>query len=192
VILFFFGIFAYVGLEQGIANWVSKFLLNYHQIDPATDGAMVVSRFWGLLTVGCLLGLILLKYIDSKKVLLYFTSGAIISLSFAFFGEVDTALIAFPLTGFFVSVMWSVIVSLALNSVKNHHGTFSGILCTGIVGGAVVPLIIGWLGDAFGLKLAMLILYIPLLYILSIGIWAQPLVKNETKKFSFDFFKKSS
>jgi fucose permease len=45
-----------------------------------------------------------------------------------------------------------VIFSVALNSVKEHHGSFAGILLTGITGGAVIPLIIGWLGDHLGLR----------------------------------------
>jgi len=76
--------------------------------------------------------------------------------------------------------MYSVIFSSALNSVPNHHGTFSGILCAGISGGAVVPLIIGGIGELTGLRLAMLFLFIPLGYILSIGLWAKPLVNNDT------------
>ncbi|MCK4346873.1 MAG: MFS transporter, partial [Bacteroidales bacterium] len=47
VILFFIGIFAYVGTEQGIANWTSKFLQMYHDVDPATKGADAISYFWG-------------------------------------------------------------------------------------------------------------------------------------------------
>ncbi|UCE42941.1 MAG: MFS transporter, partial [Candidatus Aminicenantes bacterium] len=89
-------------------------------------------------------------------------------------------LIGFPLVGFFASVMWSVIFSLALNSVKRHHGSFSGILCTGIVGGAIVPLIVGWLGDFFGLRFGMMFLYLTLGYILSIGFWSKPLITNVT------------
>ena len=76
--------------------------------------------------------------------------------------------------------MWSIVVSLALNSVPHHHGTFSGILCTGIAGGAVVPLVIGGLGELFELRFAMLFLLLTLGYILSIGIWAKPLVNNAT------------
>ncbi|MBE9465380.1 MFS transporter [Dyadobacter subterraneus] len=182
VLLFFFGIFAYVGTEQGIANWISKFLQTYHNVDPATIGASVISYFWGLLTIGCFLGLILLKLLDSRKVLIFFTIGAIISLLAALFGSKEVSLYAFALTGFFASVMYSVIFSLALNSVPNHHGTFSGILCAGIAGGAVVPLIIGGLGELFGLKLAMLFLLVTLGYILSIGVWAKPLVNNDTVK----------
>lgn len=178
--LFFLGIFSYVGTEQGIANWTSKFLQIYHNVDPTTLGASVISYFWGLLTVGCFLGLVLLKFFDSRKVLIMFSLGAIISLLAGLFGPLDVALIAFPAAGFFASVMWSITVSLALNSVPYHHGTLSGILCTGIAGGAVVPLIIGGLGDLFELRYAMLFLLLTLGYILSIGIWAKPLVNNAT------------
>ncbi|WP_031528765.1 sugar MFS transporter [Dyadobacter crusticola] len=189
--LFFLGIFAYVGTEQGIANWISQFLQTYHDVDPATTGASVISYFWGLLTVGCFLGLILLKLIDSRKVLVFFTSGAVIALLAALFGSKQMALYGFPLTGFFASVMYSVIFSLALNSVPRHHGTFSGILCAGIAGGAVVPLIVGGLGQLFGLQSAMLFLLIPLGYILSIGIWAKPLVNNATVTSVKELFKVS-
>lgn len=188
VLLYFLGIFCYVGTEQGIANWISKFLQSYHGIDPTTTGAIVISYFWGLLTIGCLLGLVLLKFLDSRTVLIFFTGGAIVALLAGLFGSAEVALIAFPLTGFFASVMWSIIFSLALNSVPNHHGTFSGILCTGIAGGAIVPLIIGGLAELVGLKLSMLFLLITLGYILSIGLWAKPLVSNATKSLK-DIFK---
>jgi len=177
--LFFIGVFAYVGTEQGIANWISEFLKSYHGYNPQIEGANAVSLFWGLLTVGCLLGMLLLKFIDSRKVLIIFSSFAMISLSFAIFGPAEISLYAFPLTGFFLSVMWSIIISLALNSYAKHHGSFSGILVTGIVGGAVVPLIVGAIGT-FSLKVGLMFLYLTLAYILSIGFWAKPLVNNKT------------
>ena len=45
VILFFMCIFTYVGTEQGIANWISVFLKQYHEYDPLTNGARTVSWF---------------------------------------------------------------------------------------------------------------------------------------------------
>lgn len=180
VILYFIGIFCYVGSEQGIANWASKFLQDYHGVDPATKGASVISNFWGLMTIGCLLGLLLLKLFDSRKVLVFFTAGAMLSLLAALFGTANMAVYAFPLCGFFASVMWSIIISLALNSVSSHHGTFAGILCTGIVGGAVVPPIISGLAELVGLRFGMTFLFLTLGYVLSVGIWARPLIKNET------------
>ena len=183
VILFFFGIFAYVGAEQGVANWISEFLSTYHGYDPQTTGASVVSWFWGMMTAGTMLGLLLLKIMDSKKVLILFTSAVLISLTLSLFGSGEVALIAFPAIGFFIAVMWPIIFSLALNSVAEHHGTFSGILVTGIAGGAIVPLIVGSLGDIFGLRIGMLFLYFSFGYILSIGFWAKPLISNKTIEF---------
>ncbi len=180
VILFFIGIFAYVGTEQGIANWISQFLYEYHEFSPRIEGANAISLFWGLLTVGCVLGLVLLKFLDSKLILKLFSAAAIIGLTAALFGPANISLWAFPLIGFFASIMWSVIFSLALNSVKENHGAFSGILCSGIIGGAVIPLIIGALGDVIGLKWGMTFIYITLGYIFSIGFWADPLVSNKT------------
>lgn len=72
------------------------------------------------------------------------------------------------------------IFALALNSVERHHGSFSGLLCTAIVGGAFGSLAVGWLGERLGLRTGMLLLYVSLGYILSIGFWARPLVDNAT------------
>ena len=141
VIFYFLGIIAYVGTEQGLANWMSLFLNMYHGVSPEGAGA---------------------------------------TTAIALFGPTQVAIIAFACCGFSISIMFSVIFALALNSVDKHHGAFSGILCTGIFGGALIPFIIGGLGDLIGLRYSMFFLFITLGYILSISYWAHPLVKNET------------
>ena len=184
VLLYFFAIFCYVGTEQGIANWISQFLSVYHDIDPQTQGAKTISNFWGMMTLGTLLGLVLLKFLDSRKVLIVTSVASIVALFIGLFGNSSQALIAFPAIGFFIATMWSIIISLALNSVAEAHGSFSGILVTGIVGGAVIPFIVGVLGDLYGLRIGMVFLFSTLLFILSIGFWSKPLITNETFKYS--------
>ncbi len=176
--LFFVSIFMYVGSEQGIASWLSQFLASAHGVDPKTTGASAASWFWGLMTLGCLVGLALLKLFDSRRVLIVNALLAIALLAFGLFGKKDLAVIALPATGLALSVMWPIIVSLALNSVPAHHGTVSGILCTAIVGGAVVPLVVGRIGDRFGLRSGMCFVFLTLAWVLSVGFWAKPIVKN--------------
>ncbi|MCK8043956.1 MFS transporter [Shewanella sp. 1CM18E] len=181
VILFFIAIAAYVGAEQGVANAMSLFLQQHHGLDPVTQGAAIVSRFWLMLTLGCILGLGLVKLLDSRLVLVGFSLCAILSLTAAILGPTSISVIAFPLVGFFLSVMWSVIFSLALNSVKHHHGSVAGILCTGIIGGGLASPLVGFIADISGdLRLGLLIVYAMLFYILSIGFWAKPLITNKT------------
>jgi MFS transporter, FHS family, L-fucose permease len=181
VVWFFFGcVFAYVASEQGTANWISQFLATYHHANPDTTGANAVSWFWGLLTLGCLLGMFLLKLFDSRHVLIGFSTATLLCLTTALFGPAKVSAVAFPAIGFFASVMWPVISSLALNSVAEHHGSFAGILCTGIMGGAFGPIIIGRLGDVFGLRAGMCFLYLTFGCVLSVGFWAKPLISNAT------------
>ena len=178
--LFFLGIFAYVGFEQGVGNWMAEYLRTHHHYTDDHIGSATVSYFWAMLTVGSLIGLLLLKLFDSKKVLLMSSFATIIFLLSALYGPAKWALVGFPAIGFSISVMWSIIFSLGLNSVKHHHGALSGILCTGIAGGAIWPLIVGFLGDWLSLQFAMTVLILPLVYIMSIGIWAKPLIRNKT------------
>ncbi|MBW8241838.1 MAG: MFS transporter [Allomuricauda sp.] len=185
-LLYFLGIFCYVGTEQGVGNWISQFLNQYHGLDPQTIGADTVSYFWAMLTVGCLLGLLLLRFMDSRKLLILTTAITMLCLILALTGTAQLALIGFPAVGFFISVMYSIIFSLALNSVKEHHGSLSGILCTGIAGGAVIPFIVGGLGELMSLKSGMFFLLVPLAFILTIGFWAKPLVNNKTIRLKKD------
>lgn len=180
--LFFLGIVAYVGTEQSLANWMSEFLRSYHGVDPATKGASAVAWFWGAMTFGCLLGLAVLKLWDSKIVLKTASISSMIVLIAALYGNTETAVAAFITLGFTISVMFSIVFSLALNSTHKHHGSFSGILCSGIFGGALVPLIIGTLGDCIGLRYAMSFLFLTLGYILFLAYSAKPIINNKTTK----------
>ncbi len=188
VILYFLGIFAYVGTEQGISYWMSKFLSVYHGFDPATVGADSVSYFWGLMTIGGVFGLVLLKLIDSKIVLRWFTILAIISVAAGLYGGPMVSFWSLSMSGFFLSVMFPIIISLGLNSVKKHHGSFAGIMLSGIAGGAIVQVLIGGLSDLTSLKVGMTFLFLTLGYILSISFWAKPIINNKTVSIK-DLFK---
>jgi FHS family L-fucose permease-like MFS transporter len=178
--LYFLAMFAYIGCEQGTADWISKFLYTYHGYDPQTTGADAVSWFWGLLTAGCVVGMLLLKFFDSRKVLIGGAVGSLICLTAALFGPAKISLLAFPGVGLFTSVLWPIIISLALNSVTEHHGSFSGILSTALMGGAIIPVVIGRIGDYAGLRSGMAFLYVTFGFVLSVGFWARPLITNAT------------
>lgn len=177
--LYFLSVFFYVGSEQGTANWISEFLRRYHGFDPQTTGAWAVGWFWGLLTAGCFIGMILLKLLDSRLVLRIFAVCALVSLTFALFGSAPVARLAFPCIGLFASVMWPIVISLGLNSVEKYQGALAGILCTGIMGGAVMPLIEGRIADLCGLRAGMCVLYFTFGWIFCVSLWARPLINNQ-------------
>ena len=48
------------------------------------------------------------------------------------------------------------------------------------MGGAVVPVIIGRIGDHFGLRVGVAFLYVTFACVLSVGFWARPIITNAT------------
>lgn len=178
--LFFGGIFSYVATEQGISIFISTFLLKIHDIDPQGAGAIVVSWFWGMMTIGCVVGMVLLKLFDSRKLLRISGIITIILLVMGLWGSSSVAVVAFSSIGFSISMMFGVVFSLALNSVSSHHGAFAGILCSAIVGGAVGPLLISIIADYAGIRAGLCLPFLFVAYITVIGYWAKPLVNNKT------------
>jgi fucose permease len=68
-----------------------------------------------------------------------YISLAAVSLYFALTGDINQALFAFPAIGFFISIMFPTIYSTATNSfAPEYSSAISGILCTAIIGGAVI------------------------------------------------------
>jgi FHS family L-fucose permease-like MFS transporter len=67
--------------------------------------------------------------------------------------------------GFFNSLMFPTIFTLAVKNLGRYTDQGSGILCTAIVGGAIVPLIQGLVADEIGIRYAFFIPVVCYVYI---------------------------
>ena len=72
---------------------------------------------------------------------------------------------ALLLIGFFNSIMFPTIFSLATKGLGKFTGTASGVICTAIVGGAIVPVVQGWAADTYGLLPSYIVSAICYVYI---------------------------
>ena len=179
---YFFGIFCYVGIEQGINNWSSEFLYQYHLLDPEVVGVEVISSFWGNLTIGTVVSLFLVRLINEKKLLNIYSLSSALLILFAIHGNANFSVLSFKLLGFSISGVWSVMISLGLNSVSKNHSILTGILLTGIIGGAIFPFIIASIGQLFSLKIGMHTILFGLMYLSYVGFKAKPIVSNKLVK----------
>ena len=158
MIMFAMGIFVYVGIEVGVATWISTFLVDKFDMMKST-AAMVVGLYWGFLALGRFAGGILLNYLNTSNALLLYAIGAFISSTLAVVApDKMVSAICFILVGFFASIMFPSIFSLCVNSFdKKEEGAVAGILCTTIVGGAVTAPVIGFLDKLTSLPIALII-----------------------------------
>ena len=73
--------------------------------------------------------------------------------------------------GLFNSVMFPTIFGLA-NRELHHNSIYgSALLCTSIVGGAIIPIIQGVIADHFGIQIAFIIPVLCYCYILFYGLY---------------------
>jgi len=151
MLLFALGIFIYVGIEVGVYQFLSKFLIHEHNF-VLTYAVSMAGLYWLFQTGGRFTGGVVLNFLNTSKALILYAFGCLASLLVAALTPVGTiSMWAFIAVGFFTSIMFPCIFSLAINSFdKRQEGTVAGIICTAIAGGAVLPIIIGYIADKTG------------------------------------------
>ncbi|WP_245480410.1 L-fucose:H+ symporter permease [Neorhizobium sp. NCHU2750] len=165
------GIFVYVGGEVSVGS----FLVNYlHEPSiaglPESEAAHYVSYFWGGAMVGRFIGAYAMRYIADGKALAFNALLAAILLLVTVFTGGKLAMWAVLAVGLFNSIMFPTIFSLALKGLGRHTSQGSGILCLAIVGGAIIPVIMGALADAFTIHMAFLMPVLCYIYIFYYGL----------------------
>jgi fucose permease len=89
------------------------------------------------------------------------------------FGSQTLTALGFAACGFFTSVLITLIFSGTINSFAEHHGTISGLLCTAIMGGALLPPVVGWVGDNFGMHAAMMVPTLSFAYVFALALFGR-------------------
>ena len=163
-------IFLYVGAEVSIGS----FLVNYFGQDfilgmPAEEAGKYVSFYWGAAMVGRFIGSGIQRKIKPSHVLVFnaFVAAVLVIVSMFTFGGL--AMWTILAVGLFNSVMFPTIFTLAIDGLGKHTGQASGILCTAIVGGAVLPVIQGFFADNIGIHHAFFVPVISYLFIAYYG-----------------------
>jgi len=164
------GIFAYVGGEVAVGS----FLVNYFA-DPSVAGlsemqaATYVSYYWGGAMVGRFIGTVTLRRFDPGRVLALHGLAVVVLLAITMSTTGPVAMWSVLLIGLFNSVMFPTIFTLALARLGALTGQASGILCMAIVGGAVVPLLQGFVADAYGVQKSFVVAGLCYVYVLWYG-----------------------
>jgi MFS transporter, FHS family, L-fucose permease len=163
------GIFFYVGVEVGLAS----IAVNYFKtqgMSSAKTASFLVSLYWGGALVGRLLGSWILTKVQSGKLLGIFglTAAALIAISM--FTSGDVAIWTLVLCGFFNSIMFPNIFTLGIAGLGPMTSKGSGLIMTAVVGGAVIPYLLGALADRMGIQHSFVLPVICYLYIAYYGL----------------------
>ncbi|MBC6608804.1 sugar MFS transporter [Hymenobacter sp. BT188] len=165
------GIFAYVGAEVSIGSHLVNYLAlpDVAGLNPEAAGQRV-SWYWGAAMVGRFLGAYWLNKFSPAKLLACNAGAAAVLVLISSTTTGGIAMWSLLTVGLMNSIMWPVIFPLALSGLGRHTAEGSGLLCTAVVGGALVPMLFGVVADHGGLRLALLLPVLCYLYILWYGL----------------------
>ena len=166
------GIFCYVGAEVSIGSLLVN-VLGYLKGMDHSSAAKYLSFYWGGAMVGRFLGSAIMAKIAPNRYLAFNATAAVALLGVAMLAgkaSADIAMWALLAIGFFNSIMFPTIFSLATKGLGRFTSSASGVLCTAIVGGAVVPVVQGWAADTYGLMISFVVSAICYVYIVFFAI----------------------
>ncbi len=160
-------IFLYVGSEVSIGSFLVNFL-SLPEIGGLTEATAgkYVAFYWGGAMIGRFLGSVVQSYINPAKVLVFNATLAIILVFGTMFLPGSIAMWTIISVGLFNSIMFPTIFTLSIDGLGRHTSQGSGILCMAIVGGAILPMIMGSIADEASIRVGFIVPLIGYAYIL--------------------------
>jgi fucose permease len=172
VLLMMMGIFLYVGAEVSMSSEVPVLLKRNFGMDKF--GLWVAwALFFLPILVGRFTGGIILRYLQPKKFLLITVILSVVGMSMLFLNNQVVTFISIVLVGLGFANIFPLIFSITVDKMPERSNELSGLMVTAIVGGAIIPPIMGKVADLSSITMAFIIPLLAVLYILFVAIKSQ-------------------
>ncbi len=166
-------IFLIVGAEVAINTNIANILIAKYGITLET-AAYGISVFFAGETISRFLGAIILNWIKPRQFLFLIAILSLAGVLGVFFAPGNTvAFISIFIIGLGVGNMFPVIFSLALARLPERANEISGLLIMAVSGGAVIPLVMGFVSTTFGPLISITVIGACMLYILWVSFYVR-------------------
>ncbi|KAI5776321.1 major facilitator superfamily domain-containing protein [Geopyxis carbonaria] len=142
--------FCYVGSQVAIAGYFVNYATEVRKGTSKVAGSNFLAAAQGCFAVGRFGGTLLMKWIKPRKVFLVFFSGVIVFTAAAIGAREDAGLAMLMIVLFWESICFPTIFTLGIRGLGKHTKFGSTVIVGSIIGGAVVPPILGATADALG------------------------------------------
>jgi FHS family L-fucose permease-like MFS transporter len=163
------GIFFYVGVEISLASIAISYFRTQGVSNTETAAFLASFYFVGIM-VGRFVGSFIMTWIKAEKLLVILGLFGVVLLLISMFSTGQLAIWTLVLCGLANSIMYPNIFALGIAELGPMTSKGSGVITIGNVGGAVVPLLFGWLADKVGIQYAFVLPIICYLYVAYYGL----------------------
>lgn len=157
--------FFYVGAQAGILGFFIRYSERIAGLEekPASFYLTAATFFFML---GRFSGTFLMKFVNPVKLLMFYCTMNVLLLVLIFFLHGKFTVFALMGVTFFMSIMFPTVFSLSIRDLGAKTKLGSSLVIMGIVGGAVIPPVMGKVSDLSNIKFAYLVPIICFSYIL--------------------------
>lgn len=157
ILLLFIGILCTVGLDVGMNTLTPKLLIERCGLQDIEAG-LGSSVYFFCRTAGAFIGALLLARLSDVRYLRVNLVVMLASLAMLFFaGSYIEILVAVGVFAFTLSCVFSIVYSLALRRRPDKANEISGLMITGVCGGAIIPPLMGYATESVGSQAGSLI-----------------------------------
>ena len=158
-------IFFYVGAEVSVSAGIPLYLKERFAIDINKVGLLGTGLFFTALTIGRFSGGVILNWVSPRKFFMLTCALSILGLAGLFVPNPTVAVACFFVTGLGFANIFPLVFSIAVDSMPEHTNELSGLMVTAIVGGAILPPLMGLVADASSVQTSFLVPLAAILYI---------------------------
>lgn len=146
----------YVGAQVGIWSYFIDFTKDMSPVTPEKTAAFWLSVSLFTFMIGRFLGTFLLRYFRPERLLAIYACACIILCFLATTLSGMQAIIVYGATSFFMSIMFPTIFALGVKDLGADTKLASSLIIMAIIGGALMPPIMGYLTDLYSIQTAVI------------------------------------
>lgn len=172
ILLLFLGIFFVVGVDVGV-NTVAPKLMMERAGWLVEKAGLASSVYFVCRTAGALLGSVLLAKVNEAEYFKYNISAAVLVLVALLFVRGQVLVLAMVgLLGFLCSSIFPIIYSAAMKARPDKANDISGLMVTGVSGGAAIPPLMGVMADSLGNQAgSVIVILLCAVYLAACSFW---------------------
>lgn len=158
ILLLFLGIVFIVGTDVGMNTVTPKLLIERCGM-PVGSAGFGSSLYFFCRTIGAFVGVIILRKMNAMVYYRIHIGIALAAMSLLYFMQSEVSiLVMVGVIGFACSSIFPVIYSMAMQAMPDKANEISGLMITGVCGGAVIPPFMGYAADTVGAQSGSLII----------------------------------
>jgi FHS family L-fucose permease-like MFS transporter len=165
VLMMVMAIFLYVGAEVCMSTGIPLLLKSQYGVDIGKVGILGTGLFFLALTIGRFLGGVILNWTTPRRFFVFTVALSLLAILGMLAGIKSVALVSMFIVGLGFANIFPLVFSIAVDAMPERTNELSGLMVSAIVGGAILPPLMGLIADITSTLVSFIVPIAAVLYL---------------------------